>query len=72
MHKYTTQLPFLEVTSTSRSEVFLEKLTVPQLAKELSTFMEPEGSLLCSKKPYIFRFSKPHESSSLQKQWLLI
>jgi len=41
MYKYITQLPFLEVTSTQCSEVFLEKLTVPQLVKKLTIFMEP-------------------------------
>jgi len=65
MYKYITQLPFLEVTSTSRSEVFLQKLTIQQLVKKLSTFMDHEGSLPCSKKPYIFLFPKPDESISL-------
>jgi len=71
MYMYITQLPFQEVTSTSCSEVFPEKPPVPQLVKKLSTFMEPEGSLLCSKKPYIFRFPKPHESFSLPPFYFL-
>ena len=71
MYKYITHLPFLEVTSTSCSKVFLETLTVPQLVKKLSTFMETEGLLLYSKKPYIFRFPKPVESISLPPFYFL-
>jgi hypothetical protein len=42
----------------------IEKLIVTQLIKKYPSFMEPEGSLPCSKKPATAPYSKPAESSS--------
>jgi hypothetical protein len=57
MYKYIAQLPFLEVTNTSCSEVFLEKLTVPQLVKELSTFYGTRKLITVFKKALHFSLS---------------
>jgi hypothetical protein len=44
--------------------IFFEKLTVSQLVKQPTFFMEPKGSLLSSQKPAPGPYPEPAESSS--------
>jgi hypothetical protein len=41
----------------------LEKLTVAQVVNKLSTFMQPRGSLPCSKQPAVGLYAEPLESN---------